>query len=89
MDLDNQSLKLIVIDRHIIFLKNWLTYEYLEKASQEVMYSSKPFYSNHMEFVGYDMRDKLIWSSGEGSIITNTIIKQRSPKTHTNKVSYA
>ena len=39
-----------------------------------------------MEFLGYDTREKLIWTSGEGSRNTNKIIRQGSPKTHTNKV---
>ena len=40
-----------------------------------------------MEFVGYKTCDKFIWTSGEGSIITNKIRKQGNPKTHINKIS--
>ena len=47
----------------------------------------KYFNYNYMEFVGYDTCDKLIWTSGEGIIITNRIRKQGIPKTHINKIS--
>ena len=40
-----------------------------------------------MEFVGYDTHEKLIWTSGEGNIIKNKIIKQGITKTQTNKIS--
>ena len=40
-----------------------------------------------MEFVGYDTRDKLIWKSGKGKIITNNNRKQGIPKTHINSIS--
>ena len=39
------------------------------------MYYSKSFNSNYMKFVGYDTCDRLKWTSGEGSIIINKIIK--------------
>ena len=44
------------------------------------MYSSKGFNSNYMDFVGYETCDRLIWTSGEGCINTNTISKQGIPK---------
>ena len=37
-----------------------------------------------MEFVGYKTCDKFIWTSGEGSIITNKIRKQGIPKINMN-----
>ena len=40
-----------------------------------------------MEFFGYDTCDKLIWTSGEGNIITNKISKKGITKTHNNKIS--
>ena len=54
---------------------------------QEVMYSSKSFNYNYMEFVDYDTWDKLIWTSGEGCRNKNKISRQGIPKTHINKVS--
>ena len=47
------------------------------------------FNSKYMEFFVYETCDKLIWTSGEGSRITNEIIKQLNPKTNINKVSTA
>ena len=38
----------------------------VEKEGKEVMYSSKSFNYNYMEFVGYETCEKLIWTSGEG-----------------------
>ena len=38
----------------------------MEKEGQEVMYSSKDFNSNYMEFVGYETREKFTYKSGEG-----------------------
>ena len=49
----------------------------LEKADQEVIYSSKYFNSKYTEFVGYDTCEKLIWTSGEDNIIKNEIRKKR------------
>ena len=40
-----------------------------------------------MDFIGYDTRDKLIWTSGEGWRITNTNSKQGIPKNNINKTS--
>ena len=40
-----------------------------------------------MEFVGYYTREKLIWTSDEGRIITNKTTNQRSPKTYIIKIS--
>ena len=62
-------------------------YGKLETLGQEVIYSSKYFNSNLMEFVGYDKNGKLIWTSGEGIIITNKISKQWITKTRINKIS--
>ena len=60
MYLGNQSLKLIITDS--FFQKNWLVYESCLKTSQEVIYYLKRFNSKYMESVGYDIRDKLIWT---------------------------
>ena len=38
-----------------------------------------------MDFFGYATCEKLLWTSGEGNIITNKISKQ--DKTHNNKIS--
>ena len=57
----------------------------LEKSGQEVMYSSKCFYSNYTEFTGYKTRDKLICTSGEGFRNTNGIIKKGTPKSNINR----
>ena len=40
-----------------------------------------------MEFFGYHTCEKIIWTSGEGSIIKNKIRKQGSHKTHMNNIS--
>ena len=53
------------------------------------MYSSEYFNSKFMDFLGYDTCEKLICTSGVGSIITNKIRKQVIPKTHINKLSPA
>ena len=53
MDLGNKRLKLIIADRHIVFLKTANIRVKLENSGQEVMYYSKYFNSNYMEFVGY------------------------------------
>ena len=37
----------------------------LEKVVDEVIYASKEFNSNYMEFVGNYICDKLIWTPGE------------------------
>ena len=37
----------------------------VEKLGQEVMYYSKYFNSNYLEFFGYETCDKLICTSGE------------------------
>ena len=50
----------------------------LEKEEQEVMYSSKYFNSNYVEFVSYDTCEKNLCTSGEGRRITNKIIIQGS-----------
>ena len=52
----------------------------LEEPGQEVIYFSKCFNSRYMEFVVYETHEPLIWTSGEGSTNTNTIIKQGTPK---------
>ena len=51
------------------------------------MYCSKGFNYNDMEFVGYKLRDKLIWTSGEGFRNTSTISKQGIPKINMNTKS--
>ena len=58
----------------------------LEKAGQEVMYSSKCYNYNHMDSFDNETCEKLIWTSGEGCINKNTIRKQVIPKNNTNKV---
>ena len=40
-----------------------------------------------MEFVGYEICEKLIWTSGEGCININITIKQGIPKIKINKKS--
>ena len=59
--------------------------EEMKKKVQEVMYSSKCLNSDYMDFVGYETREKLIWTSGEGCINTNTISKLGIPKININK----
>ena len=59
----------------------------LEKAGQVVMHYSKCYNSKYVNFVGYDTCGTLIWTPGEGSINTNKISRQGSPKTRINKVS--
>ena len=44
------------------------------------MNSSKCFNSIYMDFVDYETRDKLIWTSEKGCRNTNTISKQGIPK---------
>ena len=51
------------------------------------MYSSKGFNSNSMDFVGYEIRDKLLWTSGKRCSNTNTISKQGIPKRNMNMTS--
>ena len=51
------------------------------------MYNLKYFNYNYTEFVGYDKREKLIWTSGEVSRITNKISEKGSPKTHIKNIS--
>ena len=87
MYLGNKGLKLIIIDKHVILLKNAFIQGKSEKLGQEVIYSSKYFNSKYMEFVDYDTCDKLIWTSGEVSIITNKMSKQGIAKTNIKKVS--
>ena len=59
----------------------------LEKLGQEVIYSSECFNSQYMEFVGYDTREQLIWTPGEGSVIKNKTSKQGITKSFINKIS--
>ena len=59
----------------------------MEEPGQEVIYFSKFFNSRYMEFVVYETHEPLIWTSGEGSTNTNTIIKQGTPKSNTSKIS--
>ena len=40
-----------------------------------------------MEFVGYETRDKLIWTLGEGCRNTNTTSNQGIPKSNMNMTS--
>ena len=40
-----------------------------------------------MEFVGYEIRDKLIWTPGDCFRNTNTITKILIPKSNINKTS--
>ena len=47
----------------------------LKESGQEVIYSSKCLNSDYMEHVGYETRDKLIRTSGEGCINKNTTRK--------------
>ena len=54
MDMENLILKLIITDRHIFLQNKYLISEKVGKIGQEVMYSSKCFNSNYMEFVGYE-----------------------------------
>ena len=49
------------------------------KVGEEVMYYSKCFNYNYMEFVSYKTCEKLIWKSSEGCRDTNTIRKQGIP----------
>ena len=58
----------------------------LEESCQGVMYHSKYSNSNYVQFVSYDILDKLIWKLCEGRIITNKISKQGVPKTNINKI---
>ena len=51
------------------------------------MYSSEYFNSKYMQFVGCDIHDKFILTSGEGCRNTNKIIKQGIPKSYINKIS--
>ena len=87
MDLGNISLTFIIIDRHLFTEKLARILEKLEKSDQEVIYSSKCFNCIYMKFVGYDTCDKIIWTSGEVWINTDTISKQGIPKININKTS--
>ena len=58
----------------------------IRKLGKEVMYSSKYFNSKYIEFVCYEICDKLIWTSGERIRIINKISKQGITK-KINKVS--
>ena len=58
-----------------------------EKEVQEVVYYSKGFNSNYMEFVGYETYDKLMWTSVKGYRKTNTISKQGFPNRNMNMTS--
>ena len=86
MYLGNISLKYIIIDRHLFTEKLARILGKLEKSDQEVIYSSKCFNYIYMKFVGYDTCDKIIWTSGEGSININKTIKQGIPKSHINTI---
>ena len=47
--------------RQTFFQKTWVVYKkFLEKAGQEVIYSSRCFSSKYMESFGYDTCEKLI-----------------------------
>ena len=59
----------------------------MEKSSQEVMYSYKCFNSSYIESVGFEICEKLIWTSGEGCRIINTISKQVIPKSNMKMTS--
>ena len=48
------------------------------------MHYSECFSSNYMYFLGYETHEKLISSSGEGSVNTNTTSKQGIPKSNIN-----
>ena len=76
MNLRNQNLKLIIVDRNIVSQKSGSYTRNVWKKGQEVIYYSKYFNSKYIQFVGYDTRDKLIWKSGEGIRITNKMRKQ-------------
>ena len=83
----NLNLKLIITDRHIFLQKFQLIIEKKGKSGQKVMFSSKYFNSNYMEFVGYETCDKLIWTPGKGFRNKNTISKQDVPKINMNMTS--
>ena len=51
------------------------------------MYSSKLLNSKYMEFVGYDIRDKWIWTSGKGFKNTNIISKRGIPNNDMKMIS--
>ena len=87
MELVNQSLKLIIADKHYFPRKTGSCARNVGESSSRSNVFLKYFNYNYMEFVGYDTCDKLIWTSGEGIIITNRIRKQGIPKTHINKIS--
>ena len=52
----------------------------LEKKVQEVIYFSKGFNYNYMEFFGFDISEKLIATSGKGCRNKNTISTQSIKK---------
>ena len=51
------------------------------------MHSYECFNSNYMEFVGYETRDKLIWTLVEGCRNWNKTKKEGIPLSNTNKKS--
>ena len=55
-----------------------------KKECQEIFYSSNGFNSNYMYFVGYETREKLMWTSGKGFRNNNKISKQGIPKININ-----
>ena len=88
MDQKNLCLKLIITDTHIILQNNYLvSKEKLVYLDQEVIDYSKYFSSNFIELLGYETRDKLIWTSGEGCRNTNTIGNQRILNSNINMTS--
>ena len=60
MDLEIIRLKFSITERHIFSRKGSHTRKKLEKAGQDEMYSSWGFNYNYREFVGYEIRDRLI-----------------------------
>ena len=84
MYLENISFALVITDIHTVIQKHWLVYE--ERKYQEVIYYSKYFNSNYIDFIGYEKCDKLICTSGECCRNTNTISKQEIPKSNINKI---
>ena len=68
MNLENVGMKFIITYRHIVIQKKQLISEKTGKSGQEVMYSSKCFNFNYMEFFGYETRERLIFTQVEGRI---------------------
>ena len=75
MYLVNPCLKMIIANRHNVLKKKQLIPGKLEKEGKGVMYSSKVFNYNHMQFVGNETCDTLTFTSCEGCRYTNTISK--------------